>query len=94
MIGHITTLGPVRAGPFDASANWAGRTVVQPGRRRPETLGYPIQGPRGEGRPEGQGKRRLHPHQYGIDSDVTNLCKDEIYLLSPNTAGLFVLAGC
>ena len=37
---------------------------------------------------------RLHPHQYGIDSHVTNLCKDEIYLLGPNTVGLFALAGC
>ncbi len=30
----------------------------------------------------------------GAGSDVTNLCKDEIYLLGPNTVGLFVVARC
>jgi hypothetical protein len=29
-----------------------------------------------------------------MGSDVTNLCKDEIYLLSPNTDGLFLVARC
>jgi hypothetical protein len=29
-----------------------------------------------------------------MGSDVTNLCKDEIYLLSPNTEGLFLVARC
>jgi hypothetical protein len=37
---------------------------------------------------------QLQPDQYGIGCDVTNLCKDEIYLLSPNTLGLFVVARC
>ena len=44
--------------------------------------------------PPSRGVLQASPDHHGAGSDVTNLCKDEIYLLSPNTVGLFRVARC
>ena len=97
MIGHITTLVPVRTGRFDACANWAcldGSSALPP----PAALGEFVEGTfAAQQRQIWEADHRavqLRPDQYGIESHVTNLCKDEIYLLSPNAVGLFSVVRC
>ena len=77
------------------------RALAEIGRAHPQA----VQGPEaGNARSAGFPRRnnpkpnrnvlQVNPDHYGMGSDVTNLCKDEIYLLSPNTDGLFLVARC